>query len=83
MPNTCGLAVGGLWVAEGKCLTCTHSYLTAICACVQSYGILDSLYHFCTQVLHSANAKSASVKSLFYTLSTQPIKTTTDLKKGL
>jgi len=79
---SCGKSVNGLWSIWAKSVSYTTTHFLASRACVQSYEFVDSLYYKCTQVLHSSFIDFISVNGKFYSLSTQPIKTTTYLKKG-
>lgn len=76
--KSCGLAVHYVRSSRVQLLGLTHSLASAHKAWVQLYGFVDSLYQFCTQVVHANFNVFISVKSLLYPLSTQPIKTTTN-----
>ena len=77
MPNTCGLTVHGLWASKVQLFALTHIISAVRNAWVKTYGFVDSLHTYCTQVLHGSFYKTTSVFMQFYPLSTQPIKTTT------
>ena len=83
MAWTCGMVVHGLWAAWGLTFRLTHSPFHVIKGWVQSYGFVDRLYQFSTQVLPIKNIISISVSGQFYPVSTPPIKTTTYLKNLL
>jgi hypothetical protein len=57
----------------------THSLETTHTAWGKSYMLVPSLYQKSTQVLHGLKAVFLSVNLGLYTLSTPPIKTTTNL----
>jgi len=79
---SCGLAVYGLWAGCGFTIRLTHTLRVSFYAWVKTYGFVDSLYHFSTQVLPTQNMFFSSVNGQFYPPSTTPIKTTAYLKKG-
>lgn len=77
--NNCGLAVYYVRASCAQTIRLTHRQASGIFAWVQSYVVVDSLYNKLTQLLHRLNVIFQSVISYLYPLSTQPIKTTTNL----
>lgn len=77
MPNICGLAVYYYRHACVQLSAFTHRLRSDVSAWVQSYGLVRTLYHLCTQVLPIQNMVFPSVNLRLYPLSTQPIKATT------
>lgn len=77
--RACVQAVGRAGDACAQPAAFTHSRISSQNGCAQSYVVVRRLYQKSTQVVHGQIHEFLSVKSLLYTLSTPPIKTTTNL----
>jgi hypothetical protein len=82
MRKAWGLVVDDYRAACAHVDVLTHTLRTRGKAWGKAYRLMPSLYQKSTQLLHGLKTISVSVNPDLYTLSTPPIKTTTNYMKG-